>query len=131
MHYQETIGDCSRKYDNLLRQLDSVQTEIGLLHNAPHIGDDYQARSDELERIADHLTQQAEQVYALLAHSIAVAVHKRYRALMIDFVLGKKMRADLSDIYGYNYYYLCHILSAYCRQPLLPLSEVPHGESLS
>lgn len=131
MHYLETIGECSRKYDNLLQQLDSVQTEIRLLHDAPYTDDDYQERIDELERTADYLTQQVKQVYALLAHSIAVAVHKRYRALMIDFVLHKKMRADLSDTYGYNYFYLCHVITTYCRQPLLPLSEVTHGENFT
>lgn len=131
MQSMETIGDCARKYDDILHQIESIQAEISLLRNSPNMGEDYVRRIADLDFASDQLSREAVQVYALLAHSIAAVIHNRYRELMVDFVLRRRMRADIADAYHYNYYYLCHILAVCCRKPLLPLSEEKHGESIS
>lgn len=129
----ETIGECSARYDSLLHKIDSVQSEIALLSSRSSVcPEEYGARIRKLERMAFHLSKEADQVYALLAHSIAVSVDSRYREMMADLLLRRRRRADIADTYGYNYFYICHVLAAYSRQSVSPISEeLADGESIA
>ena len=120
----ETIGECSARYDALLHKIDSVQSEIALLSSRSSVNpEDYRTRICELERMISHLSEEADQVYALLAHSISVSVDRRYREMMAELLLHRRSRADIADSFGYNYFYLCHVLAAYSRQSVSPISE--------
>ena len=120
----ETIGECSARYDALLHKIDSVQSEIALLSSRSSVNpEDYRARICELEHMISRFSKEADQVYALLAHSISVAVDRRYREMMADLLLRRRRRADIADAYHYNYFYLCHVLASYFRHPVLPISE--------
>lgn len=127
-----TIGDLSLMYDALLRNIKSAQEELVLLRNGPHDPLAYQAQIQCLEDTISRLSQKAEVVYALLAHAISFSVRERHRKLMADFLLRQGKRADIADTYDYNYYYLCHVIAAYCRRPLLPFMEgTPYGTDFS
>ena len=120
----ETIGECSARYDALLHKIDSVQSEIALLSSRSSAHpEEYRARICELERMISRLSEEADQVYALLAHSISASVDRRYREMMADLLLRRRRRADIADSFGYNYFYLCHVLAAYSRQSVSPISE--------
>lgn len=120
----ETIGECSQRYDTLLHKIDSAQSEIALLSSRSSVcPEEYRARISELERMIFNLSREADQVYALLAHSISVSVDRRYREMMADLMLRRRRRADIADAFGYNYFYLCHVLAAYSRQSVSPISE--------
>ena len=120
----ETIGECSARYDALLHKIDSVQSEIALLSSRSSVNpEDYRTRICELERMISHLSEEADQVYALLAHSISVSVDRRYREMMAELLLRRRRRADIADSFGYNYFYLRHVLAAYSRQSVSPISE--------
>ena len=120
----ETIGECSARYDALLHKIDSVQSEIALLSSRSSVNpEDYRTRICELERMISHLFEEADQVYALLAHCISVSVDRRYREMMAELLLRRRRRADIADSFGYNYFYLCHVLAAYSRQSVSPISE--------
>ena len=129
----ETIGECSARYDTFLRKIDSAQSEIALLSSRSSVTpEEYHARIRELERMISRLSEEADQVYALLAHSIAVSVDRRYREMMADLLLRRRRRADIADTFGYNYFYLCHVLAAYSRHPVLPISEeTSNGEGIA
>lgn len=129
----ETIGECSQRYDVLLHKIDSAQSEISLLSSRSFVNpEEYRARIRELERTIFHLSNEADQVYALLAHSISVSVDRRYREMMADLLLRRRRRADIADAYHYNYFYLCHVLASYFRHPVLPVSkETSDGEGIA
>ena len=128
----KTIGDLSHMYDALLHNIKSAQEELALLRNGPYNSLAYQAQIQGLEHTISQLSQKAEGVYALLAHAISFSVRERHRKLMADFLLRQGKRADIADTYDYNYYYICHVVTAYCRRPLLPFMEgTPYGTDFS
>ena len=88
----ETIGECSARYDALLHKIDSVQSEIALLSSRSSVNpEDYRTRICELERMISHLSEEADQVYALLAHSISVSVDRRYPEAGSDTLFAKRV----------------------------------------
>lgn len=127
-----TIEQCSLQYDNLLRKIDSVQAEISLLRDGPSANSEKCVkRIDELENTILRLSQDAADLYMLLAHSIAQVVDKKYRGILTDFSLKKKCRLDIATTYGYNYYYLCYLLSTLSRQPMDHGDGICDGKNVS